>query len=550
MGVPGFFIWLVKKYKGDKFSEKQSFGKQFIKTDIDVTKDWLMFDTNCLLHPMCFKVLAEFNSKSKKSVKFDDLEKKMIKKCLEYIEEIIDFVNPKNVFIAIDGVAPSAKMKQQRYRRYKSIYDKKLRDKLRKKYKKEDEIFWNNSAISPGTKFMKKLHVSIEKWVKKNTKNFDELIYSSCYERGEGEHKILQYIRDCEKTNNYIIYGLDADLIFLALASGKNNIYLLRENVHLKIDTDSLSYIDMDVLKNALFKTITNNLDVELELNNVINDFIFICYFLGNDFLPHLESYSIHHKGLDSIIKKYVRLHKENYGYLYSDQMINQMSLAKFVEYLAEDEHKILQLKYGSEKRKRYCESKDPYDKELFKIENLQFEIKDEVLLGNGEFKDYRKRYYSHYYHIKSDHEYDEFSDRIVYEYLKGLKWVTKYYFEGCCSWSWHYLFDNPPFVYDILRNIKEININKIFIKDDGNCCPEEQLLCVIPPQAVYLLPKEIRFLMSDDRSPLIHMYPYEFELDYLNKGMYWNCNPILPQIDLGLIKKTFKKYGSKLTSN
>jgi hypothetical protein len=64
----------------------------------------------------------------------DKLENKMINEVINYIEKIINYVNPnKGAYIAIDGVAPLAKIKQQRSRRFKSINDKQLFDNIKKK---------------------------------------------------------------------------------------------------------------------------------------------------------------------------------------------------------------------------------------------------------------------------------------------------------------------------------------------------------------------------------------------------------------------------------
>ena len=119
MGVPGFFKWLLVKYKN----------KEFIKNKYETNCEFnsLLIDTNCLLHPQCFKVLNENPNLNN----FETLENKMIKQCIIYLDEVINYIDPdKEVFIAIDGVAPIAKMKQQRQRRYKSINDKILFDNI------------------------------------------------------------------------------------------------------------------------------------------------------------------------------------------------------------------------------------------------------------------------------------------------------------------------------------------------------------------------------------------------------------------------------------
>ena len=169
MGVPGFFLWLWKNYKKSSFVfTKGKLEKEKKDDDIKNTLeelesiDYFLIDTNCLIHPMCFKILAENNDNSQ-----DILEGKMINKVIEYIEELIDYVKPKKgVYIAIDGVAPVAKIKQQRSRRFKSVHDKELWDKIKNKHSKPLSNNWNNSAITPGTQFMEKLHNKIMSWSK------------------------------------------------------------------------------------------------------------------------------------------------------------------------------------------------------------------------------------------------------------------------------------------------------------------------------------------------------------------------------------------------
>lgn len=238
MGVPGFFLWLAKNYKGSNFIfNKSKLSKNLDKDNIKELYDeindldYLLIDANCLIHPVCFKVLADNpNIKDK-----EKLEGKMIRATFEYIEKIINHVKPKKgIYLAIDGVAPVAKIKQQRYRRFKSVNDRELQNNIRRKHNKDIPFFWNNSAITPGTPFMRKLHLQVLEWSKKYSKeNKLEIIYSSCNVPAEGEHKLLQFIRKNQKqniNNSYVMYGLDADLIFLVLSTGLENTFLLRES--------------------------------------------------------------------------------------------------------------------------------------------------------------------------------------------------------------------------------------------------------------------------------------------------------------------------------
>ena len=97
----------------------------------------------------------------------------------KYIEKIISVADPKvGVYLAIDGVAPAAKIKQQRSRRFKSVHDREMWDNIKKKHNKPVDKFWNNSAITPGTEFMERLHYKILAWAKKRKVVF---IYWWCY---------------------------------------------------------------------------------------------------------------------------------------------------------------------------------------------------------------------------------------------------------------------------------------------------------------------------------------------------------------------------------
>ena len=126
MGVPGFFLWLWKNYKARNFVFTKSNIPKVDETAI-TNVDYLLLDMNCMIHPVCFETIANM----KNHIDIDKLENKMINNVIIYLEKLISIGEPKKgIYIAIDGVAPVAKMKQQRLRRYKSIHDNELYNKI------------------------------------------------------------------------------------------------------------------------------------------------------------------------------------------------------------------------------------------------------------------------------------------------------------------------------------------------------------------------------------------------------------------------------------
>ena len=125
MGIPFYFMGIVRDCK-DVMLKKIKAGKTHA-----------YFDFNCLIHPCCRQILKDcpkliddhFTTYSNNDNKIQEkigiyskLEKKMFESVVEFIENLYNFAQPKKLlYIAIDGVAPRAKMEQQRTRRFKSI---------------------------------------------------------------------------------------------------------------------------------------------------------------------------------------------------------------------------------------------------------------------------------------------------------------------------------------------------------------------------------------------------------------------------------------------
>jgi 5'-3' exonuclease len=337
-----------------------------------------------------------------------------------------------------------------------------------------------------------------------------------------------------------MVYGLDADLIFLMLATQLDTIYLMREDNQMENSKgqERMNFVSIRTMKQCIINSIINNKST-VDTNRLVDDFVFICYLMGNDFLPHIPALDIYSNAIDKLLDIYKTL--PNYIIDSRNLNINNDIFFEFLEKLALNEEKDIIESFGHRAKKRYCQSTTPYDIEVFKIENMQFKVDDPIMLGCGPMKEWRERFYAHHYSVKPD-EINDFVIKMIKNYYMGLKWVTMYYFDKCPSWDYYYIFDHAPFLSD-MTNLGRPNFESIKFIPTTPLTPYEQLLIVLPKESAYLLPEPLRKIMTNTNSSVAHLYPNEFKLDMIGKKKYWMCNPILPNLEINLIKKMFEKY-------
>ncbi len=71
----------------------------------------------------------------------------------------------------------------------------------------------------------------------------------------------------------------------------------------------------------------------------------------------------------------------------------------------------------------------------------------DEVRLWESGFKD---RYYESKFDVSSENL--QFRSSVALQYIKGLCWVLKYYYQGCASWNWYFPYHYAPFASDFVN--------------------------------------------------------------------------------------------------
>ena len=370
MGIPAAFRWLSQKYP--KIISPVLEDQPIVMDDgtvipIDTTRpnpngeefDNLYLDMNGIVHPCS-------HPEDRPAPKD---EEEMMLAIFKYTDRVVNMVRPKKLLmIAIDGVAPRAKMNQQRSRRFRSAQEAKEKaadkEELLKMLKQQNggvlpadtlesmtKKAFDSNSITPGTPFMDILAGSLRYWCAYKF-NTDpgwakmKVIISDATVPGEGEHKIMNFVRsqraspDHDPNTRHVIYGLDADLIMLGLATHEPHFRVLREDVFAQDSRAKICklcgqkgheerncrgeekkkqgefdekdekapplkpfiWLHVSVLREYLAVELhVPGLPFKFDLERAIDDWVFMFCFVGNDFLPHLPALEIRENSIDTL---------------------------------------------------------------------------------------------------------------------------------------------------------------------------------------------------------------------------------------------------------
>uniref|UniRef100_A0A0N5A7Q7 5'-3' exoribonuclease n=1 Tax=Syphacia muris TaxID=451379 RepID=A0A0N5A7Q7_9BILA len=656
MGVPAFFRWLTRKYPSvivDAVEDKpkDANGK---RVSVDTSKpnpnfqefDNLYLDMNGIIHPCTHP----------EDRPPPETEDEMFVLIFEYIDRIFSVVRPRRLlYMAIDGVAPRAKMNQQRSRRFRSSKEAaekaaqiaEIRSELEAKgcplpEKKETVNCFDSNCITPGTPFMERLAVALQYYIH-NRLSTDpgwgkiEVILSDASVPGEGEHKIIDFIRRQRCSPSYdpntvhCLCGADADLIMLGLATHESNFNILREEFvpnqqkpcdlcgqygHEVKDCRGLSqdeasacqstplqkdknfiFVRLPVLREYLERElIMPDSPITFDLERLIDDWVFLCFLVGNDFLPHLPCLEIRENAIDNLIKLYKDMIHKLKGYLTDNGEVCMERLQMILGSLGEAENEIFRMRKNREvaqreraktrarnDRRASAPAYVPSNKSLLvpvpcaqsftgtetrtlardaRIEAMEYSIKsdsnnsrkrkheeapdlddeppDEVRLWESGYKD---RYYESKFGVATDNI--EFRRKVAWAFVEGLCWVLKYYYQGCVSWDWYFPYHYAPFASDfdtISQFVPDFTATTEPFK------PFEQLMGVLPAASRHHLPLKCQDLMTNINSPIIDFYPEDFRIDLNGKKYAWQGVALLPFVDEKRLLETLKEVEKELT--
>lgn len=420
MGIPAAFRWLSTKYPkiiSPVVEEQPIAMEDGTVIPVDNTRpnpngeefDNLYLDMNGIVHPC--------SHPEDRPAPRD--EEEMMVEIFKYTDRVVNMVRPRKLLmIAVDGVAPRAKMNQQRSRRFRAAQEAQEKEedkqellKLLKRQnggvQKEESVeevvkrAFDSNSITPGTPFMDILAASLRYWCayKLNTDPAwakMKIIISDATVPGEGEHKIMNFVRsqrsssEHDPNTRHVIYGLDADLIMLGLATHEPYFRVLREDVFAQQNGPRLCrlcgqkgheaaacrgevkvkdgefdekdnahplkpfiWLHVSVLREYLAVELNvPDLPFRFDLERAIDDWVFMCCFVGNDFLPHLPALEIRENGIDTLIA----IWKDNLpymgGYVTKDGHVDTERAQYIMNGLAKQEAAIFRRRKETEDRR------------------------------------------------------------------------------------------------------------------------------------------------------------------------------------------------------
>jgi 5'-3' exonuclease len=531
MGIPSYFSYIVRNHI--------QIIRRFQQDETVVQN--LYMDCNSIIYDAVRQV-DKINGENK----HDQIIRLVILK----IEEYISLISPqKHVFIAFDGVAPVAKLEQQRNRRYKSWYQNEILKSIQKN--SSSTSAWNTGAITPGTTFMRDLNeqFSIHFQDPNNLSKYEakHIHVSTSAEFGEGEHKIFQFIRDTPEDHSgtydtTVIYGLDADLIMLSINHLPvcPSIYLFRET------PEFIKSID-----NSLEPNETYLLDIPL-LSSTVNasmnggnqhlrtyDYIFLCFFLGNDFLPHFPALNIRTGGIDKLLNAYKFVLGGTNEILTDGRTIYWKNVRKLIAHLGDLEEEYIKTEMKQRDRREKMSKNAPIETDEQKFQKFESipTYEREIEKYINPFKDgWQRRYYKSLLQMDDD---EERCSAVSINYLEGLEWTMKYYTTGCVEWRWCYQHNYPPLLKDLLKYIPFFE--RTFVKTTPpNPVNELVQLCYVTPRhSLRMLPSFLYDALLEKKGEL---YPEDCEFVWSYCKYFWESHCQLPHIDIDDLEKFVMK--------
>jgi len=540
MGIPAFYKHLMRTVSG------------LTKKRRSVAPDLLALDLNCAIYH-CVRLQQQQTPFAERTrVSF---ERAVIDRTVAYIRQLDRHVVPHRLYVAVDGVAPMAKLKQQRMRRFKSAKGAEEEAAIKAAHLpiaarregregREGQERWDTNAITPGTEFMEHLTEALYAFQESQK---ERVVVSPADEPGEGEQKLMNYIR-AHSIKDAVVYGLDADLIVLALyhhATRGATVDLLREETEfgggVKVNTigeEQFLYLDTTHLADVLVAQYAKEGAARTAF---LVDFVGAMSLQGNDFVPHGMGLTIKNEGIERVLEflraspmPLVLLNEETKSVTYQRE-----TLCLLVDRLAaEEEGQIL-----TYSRKKLTARGGIGDTDLeralarYQDQPLDWRVEEALVRRVPVPGDARPRI-----QLRQDwaSRYDWMAfgganpAAVATAYCESLGWTLAYYSGAHVDSEWYYPWSLPPRFASLQAPLRALSSLPIPSATRPPLTPKEQLAMVLPASSYRLLPPEYKAVCA--RNPWA--FPIAWPVTSLGRRFLWECEPMIPIVSPAQIRR------------
>ncbi|KAL3171352.1 hypothetical protein MRX96_013570 [Rhipicephalus microplus] len=369
---------------------------------------------------------------------FRNTEERIFWDIFNYINFVFRMIKlMKTFFMAVDGVAPRPKITQQRGRIFKSAKEAQAQEKeaREKGVVLPTEEWFDSNCISAGTEFMARLQDQLQQFVAAKVSS-DPLwpgvnVYLSGHQTpDEEEHNKMNFIRTerswpgrkCSFSFAMYFVGLKLSSwcvslqIMLGKCSPEPHFALLREEIvygkrqnqkRLSIPEEiTFHCLHLSLLREFLeleFQELKKTIPFEFKMDNIIDDWVLMCFLVANDFLSHLPNLYFAHNALSVLYQAYIYVMPSLGGLL---EKFSHLDIPDFDS--NEDQEGLLEMEFRQHKRYYYVN----------KLEN----------------SDVNK----------------QFMQEQAHGYVWAIQWNLHYYYNDVQSWNWFYPHHYSPYISDI----------------------------------------------------------------------------------------------------
>jgi 5'-3' exonuclease len=553
---------------------------------------------------------------------------------LNKVMDIITAVRPTTLaYLALDGTAPRAKQAQQRQRRFvaarstctstgtsasagtdvgtsseTSSMSETSTDASKERISSPE---FSSMEITPGTQFMHGLDVFLQRELPNVvSKVFQSrgmentaLMYSPPSVPGEGEHVLMDYMRrlpaEDRENRTHCLFGPDGDLIMLCLSVHIPKMFLLREDDQRVGDFKlSFDFVDIGNVRNNFIPTLktkpvtataqiataqiataqtkSSATSPSTLIRDVVNDFVLIGFFVGNDFLPRIKMFYSLEDGLEKLVYEVMNIRfgtkRDGAQFGCTTTVTTPEGLRSFVK--TSDFTELISRLAKVEKEYLESQTRKTASEPRFEDNTLKKHVSvTGTVTGNGskanplfDFLGYREDYYVNSF-LTAGLKYEDFDTTEKFEYhvqrkcadyFRNILWVFDYYVKTLMSWSecyeWHYaplMIDFHKYLVGSFASESGSGLSSYVGPIDRPALPFEQLLGVCPPTKAHLIPQIVNRICTSPNSELVKRgyYDMNFTIDYEGKTKEYQGIAHLKFMDTKLLRKMYTRMVTSIES-